>query len=307
MTEQPYHIPVLLKQSVDGLSIKPNGTYVDLTFGGGGHSREILSRLGPNGRLVVFDQDPDAYENRPDDERLIFVRHNFRYLAHFLRYLDIDKVDGILGDLGVSSHHFDSPERGFSFRYDGDLDMRMNRVSKMTAASLLNQYPYEQLCRVFRNYGEIQQASRLANEIIRQRTDEPFATTTQFRALAEKMAPKRDQAKFLAQAFQALRIEVNGEMDVLQEMLMQTTQLLGEGGRLVIISYHSLEDRLVKNFIKTGNCQENEAEQDIFGHVHVPFTAITRKVVVPDDAETEANPRARSAKMRIAEKNVWNK
>jgi len=306
MTELPYHIPVLLKQSVDGLNIKPNGTYVDLTFGGGGHSREILSRLGAKGRLVVFDQDPDAYENRPDDERLIFVRHNFRYLAHFLRYLDIDKVDGILGDLGVSSHHFDSPERGFSFRYDGDLDMRMNQVSKMTAASLLNHYPYEQLCRVFRNYGEIQQASRLANEIIRQRTGEPFATTTQFRALAEKMAPKRDQSKFLAQAFQALRIEVNGEMDVLQEMLMQTTQLLGEGGRLVIISYHSLEDRLVKNFIKTGNCQENEAEQDIYGHVHVPFTAITRKVVVPDDAETEANPRARSAKMRIAEKNVWN-
>jgi 16S rRNA (cytosine1402-N4)-methyltransferase len=307
MTTQPYHIPVLLHQSVDGLNINPNGVYVDLTFGGGGHSREILSRLGEEGRLVVFDQDPDAYENRPDDERLIFVRHNFRYMAHFLKYLGYDSIDGILGDLGVSSHHFDSPERGFSFRFDGELDMRMNQVSKVKAATILNQYPYEKLTQLFRNYGEVQQASRLANEIIRQRATEPFATTSQLRALAEKLAPKRDQSKFLAQVFQALRIEVNGEMDVLQEMLQQTTSVLATGGRLVIISYHSLEDRLVKNFIKTGDCQKSDVEQDIYGHVHVPFTAVTRKVVVPDEAEIEANPRARSAKLRIAEKNVWDK
>ncbi|MFT3740266.1 MAG: 16S rRNA (cytosine(1402)-N(4))-methyltransferase RsmH [Breznakibacter sp.] len=303
--DQPYHIPALLEQSVGGLNIRPDGTYVDVTFGGGGHSRSILSQLGPNGRLVVFDQDPDAYANRPDDGRLVFVRHNFRYIGHFLRYLGIDKVDGILGDLGVSSHHFDSPERGFSFRFDGDLDMRMNQVSKIKASDILNQYPTERLAAIFRTYGEIQQAGRLADEIIRARSSGPFTTTAELRQLAERLAPKKEQAKFLAQVFQALRIEVNGEMDVLRELLEQSLDLLPEGGRLSIISYHSLEDRMVKNFIKSGNCDQSEAEKDFYGHSHVPFTAVNRKVIVPDDQEVAANPRARSAKLRIAEKNVW--
>lgn len=303
--DQPYHIPALLEQSVGGLNIRPDGTYVDVTFGGGGHSRYILSLLGPNGRLVVFDQDPDAYANRPDDERLVFVRHNFRYIGNFLRYLGIDKVDGILGDLGVSSHHFDSPERGFSFRFDGDLDMRMNQVSKSKASDILNQYPMEKLAAIFRTYGEIQQAGRLASEIVRTRSAEPFRTTTQLRQLAEKLAPKKEQSKFLAQVFQALRIEVNGEMDVLRQLLEQSIDILPQGGRLSIISYHSLEDRMVKNFIKSGNCDQSEADKDIYGHSHVPFSAVNRKVIVPDDSEVAANPRARSAKLRIAEKNVW--
>jgi 16S rRNA (cytosine1402-N4)-methyltransferase len=286
--DQPYHIPALLEQTVEGLNIRPDGTYVDVTFGGGGHSRYILSKLGPNGRLVVFDQDPDAYDNRPDDERLIFVRHNFRYIGRFLKYYGIDKVDGILGDLGVSSHHFDSPERGFSFRFDGELDMRMNQVSTLKASDILNNYTFEKLAALFRNYGEIKQAGRVANEVTRAR-----------------LAPKKEQSKFLAQVFQALRIEVNGEMDVLHELLEQSTRLIGQGGRLVIISYHSLEDRLVKNFIKTGDCDQSEAEKDLYGHTHVPFFAVNRKVIVPDEAEIAANPRARSAKLRIAEKDVW--
>ena len=303
--EEIYHIPALLHPSVDGLAIQPDGTYVDLTFGGGGHSREILSRLGAKGRLIVFDQDPDAYANRPEDDRLIFVRHNFRYLTNFLRYLDIDKVDGILGDLGVSSHHFDSPERGFSFRFDGALDMRMNQVARMTAADILNQYSQEQLLKVFRTYGELQQAGRLVNEVLRFRDSASFETTSQLRDLSEKLAPRRDQAKFLAQVFQALRIEVNGEMDVLREMLEQTIKVIRPGGRLVVIAYHSLEDRMVKNFIKSGDCTETEAEKDIYGNVKVPFVAINRKVIVPDEEEIARNPRARSAKLRIAEKNVW--
>jgi 16S rRNA (cytosine1402-N4)-methyltransferase len=303
--EEIYHIPALLHPSVDGLAIQPDGTYVDLTFGGGGHSREILSRLGAKGRLIVFDQDPDAYANRPEDDRLIFVRHNFRYLTNFLRYLEIDKVDGILGDLGVSSHHFDSPERGFSFRFDGALDMRMNQVARMTAADILNQYSQEQLLKVFRTYGELQQAGRLVNEVLRFRDSASFETTSQLRDLSEKLAPRRDQAKFLAQVFQALRIEVNGEMDVLREMLEQTIKVIRPGGRLVVIAYHSLEDRMVKNFIKSGDCTETEAEKDIYGNVKVPFVAINRKVIVPDEEEIARNPRARSAKLRIAEKNVW--
>jgi len=303
--EEIYHIPALLHPTVDGLAIRPGGVYVDLTFGGGGHSQEILSRLDAQGKLVVFDQDPDAFANRPHDDRLIFVRHNFRYLGHFLRYLGIDQVDGVLGDLGVSSHHFDSPERGFSFRFDGALDMRMNQVSPLTAADILNKYSHEQLINMFRTYGELQQAGRLVSEVMRQRTSQPFATTSQLRELAEKLAPKRDQSKYLAQVFQALRIEVNGEMDVLREMLQQTVQVIRPGGRLVIISYHSLEDRMVKNFIKSGDCTVAEAEKDIYGNVRIPFTAVNRKVIVPDGQEIERNPRARSAKLRIAEKNVW--
>ncbi|MBN2164743.1 MAG: 16S rRNA (cytosine(1402)-N(4))-methyltransferase RsmH [Marinilabiliaceae bacterium] len=297
--EQQYHIPVLLHQSIEGLDIKPDGVYVDLTFGGGGHSREILSRLD-NGRLVVFDQDPDAFLNRPDDSRLYFVRHNFKYLTHFLRYLNIDKVDGILGDLGVSSHHFDSPERGFSFRFEGALDMRMNKVSSLTAARVLNEYDQERLYSIFRNYGEIKKLGRLVNNITSYRSNSMFETTTQLKELVEKIAPPKEQSKFLAQVFQALRIEVNGEMDVLKSMLHQSVNVIKPGGRLVVISYHSLEDRMVKNFFKTGDVENNELVTDLYGRSQVPFEVVNRKVIVPGDEEISDNSRARSAKMRVA-------
>jgi 16S rRNA (cytosine1402-N4)-methyltransferase len=304
MAEQ-YHIPALLWPAVDGLNIKPNGIYVDLTFGGGGHSKAILSKLGLAGKLIVFDQDPDAYLNKPEDDRIIFVRHNFRYLKNFLDYLNISKVDGILGDLGVSSHHFDSPERGFSFRFEGALDMRMNQISKVTAAELLNTLPREALLRLFRNYGEVSNPMPLVKAIEQFRSTAKFSTTSELKAVAEKVAPRKEQSKFLAQVFQALRIEVNGEMDVLREMLAQTIDLLNPGGRLVIIAYHSLEDRLVKNFIKSGSCDHSEAEKDIYGHAKVPFVAVTRKVIVPDEEEIALNSRARSAKLRIAERHVY--
>lgn len=298
-----YHIPVLLKASVDGLNIHPQGTYVDLTFGGGGHSREILSRLGENGRLVVFDQDENAYNNRPDDERLIFVRHNFRYLGNFLRYLEIEQVDGILGDLGVSSHHFDAPERGFSFRFDAPLDMRMGQGIKKTAAQVVNEYSEEELVRVFTHYGEIKKTYRLVREILAARSLGAILTTGELKAIGEKMIPSTEQSKFLAQVFQALRIEVNGEMDVLKEMLNQTIQVIKPGGRLVIISYHSLEDRMVKNLIRSGDCDKGEADKDLFGQTHTPFSAVNRKVIVPDDEEIALNNRARSARLRIAQRN----
>ncbi len=302
MSEQ-YHIPVLLKESVDGLNINPDGVYVDLTFGGGGHSREILSRLSDKGTLVVFDQDEDAYNNRPDDERLIFVRHNFRYIGRFLRFLEIDGVDGILGDLGVSSHHFDSPERGFSFRFDAPLDMRMGQGIKRSAADIVNSYSEADLKRILSIYGEIKKPGRLVREIMAAREVAPIATTGALRELGEKVTSQFEQSKFLAQVFQALRIEVNGEMDVLSEMLSQSVKLIKPGGRLVIISYHSLEDRMVKNLIRSGSCFEAEAEKDIYGNSATPFSAVNRKVIVPDDAEIERNSRARSAKMRIAERN----
>lgn len=301
MSEE-YHIPVLLKESVDGLNIDPSGTYVDVTFGGGGHSREILRRLGPNGRLIAFDQDEEAYANRPDDDRLIFVRHNFRYIAQFLRYLDIEHVDGILGDLGVSSHHFDAPERGFSFRYDAPLDMRMGQGIQRTAADILNTYTDKELIRVLADFGEIQRPARLANAIVSRRATAPITTTTELRELAAGTVPPPEQNKLLAKVFQALRIEVNGEMDVLLEMLSRTPHLLRKGGRLVIISYHSLEDRMVKNLIRSGDCRKASAEQDIYGHSNVPFEAVNRKVIVPSDEEIERNSRARSAKLRIAER-----
>ena len=300
MGEQ-YHIPVLLKESVDGLNIKDDGIYVDLTFGGGGHSREILKRLG-NGKLIVFDQDEDAYKNKPEDDRLIFVRHNFRYLTNFLRYLNIEKVDGILGDLGVSSHHFDVPERGFSFRAEGALDMRMSSGIKKDAAYILNHYDENELKQIFYNYGEIKNAGRLVREITTHRHTKFFETTHDLKAVAEKVAPKKDQAKYLAKVFQALRIEVNQEMAVLEETLQQCPSVLKSGGRLVIISYHSLEDRLVKNFIKTGDCRKSQTETDLFGHSDVPMRAVNRKVIVPSGEETEKNSRARSAKLRIAER-----
>lgn len=299
--KQEYHIPVLLNESVGGLAIKPNGVYVDLTFGGGGHSREILSRLD-DGKLIVFDQDADAYENRPSDQRLIFVRHNFRYLKHFLRYIGVDSVDGILGDLGVSSHHFNEAERGFSFRFDARLDMRMSRQLIKTAADVVNSYTEEELKRLFWYYGEIKQAGKLAGQIVKHREHNRFETTTDLKQLAEKCGPRKEQSKFLAQVFQALRIEVNQEMDVLKEVLTQSADVISVGGRLVIISYHSLEDRLVKNFIRSGSCDKTQAEQDIYGQTNVPFKAVNRKIIVPGDEEITINGRARSAKLRIAER-----
>jgi len=300
--EQGYHIPVLLKESVDGLNIKPEGVYVDLTFGGGGHSREILKRLGEKGRLIVFDQDEDAFLNRPDDDRLYFVRHNFQYLAHFLRYLGVDKVDGILGDLGVSSHHFDAAERGFSFRFEGKLDMRMGQGLDMTAADVVNSYPVEDLKRIFWQYGEIKSSFKLASEIVKQRQDKAFETTTDLKLVAEKIGPKKEQSKFLAQVFQALRIEVNKEMDVLKSVLMQSVDAIKVGGRLSVISYHSLEDRLVKNFVRSGDCDKTQPDKDLFGHSNVPFKAVNRKIIIPNDEEIAINNRARSAKLRIAER-----
>ncbi|WP_430810389.1 MULTISPECIES: 16S rRNA (cytosine(1402)-N(4))-methyltransferase RsmH [unclassified Carboxylicivirga] len=300
--EQGYHIPVLLKESVDGLNIHPDGVYVDLTFGGGGHSREILSRLGAEGKLIVFDQDEDAYANRPEDERLIFVRHNFQYLSHFLRYLGINHVDGILGDLGVSSHHFDAAERGFSFRFEGKLDMRMGQGLKMTAADLVNTYPLDDLKRIFWQYGEIKSSYKLASEIIKQRSSKLFETTTDLKLLAEKIGPKKEQSKFLAQVFQALRIEVNKEMDVLKSVLMQSAAVIKPGGRLSVIAYHSLEDRLVKNFIRSGDCDKSQPDKDIYGRAELPFKAVNRKIIIPGEEEIERNNRARSAKLRIAER-----
>ncbi len=299
--EQEYHIPVLLKESVDGLAIKSNGTYVDLTFGGGGHSWEILSRLD-KGKLIVFDQDADAYLNRPDDDRLVFVRHNFRYLTHFLNYIGVDKVDGILGDLGVSSHHFNEAERGFSFRFDAQLDMRMSQQLKLTAADIVNQYSELDLKRLFWQYGEIKQSGKLAGQIIKHRQSNLFETTTDLKEVAEKCGPKKEQSKFLAQVFQALRIEVNQEMEVLKAVLHASTDAIAVGGRLSVISYHSLEDRLVKNFIRSGSCDKTNAEQDLYGQTNVPFKAVNRKIIVPSDEEIERNGRARSAKLRIAER-----
>lgn len=297
-----YHIPVLLQACIDGLDIKPEGRYVDLTFGGGGHSRAILERLGPEGRLVVFDQDPDAWENRIDDQRVTFVRHNFRYLYHFLSYLDCLPVDGILADLGVSSHHFDVAERGFSFRFDGALDMRMNQGTGRSAADVLNTATEEELLRIFKLYGELKEARRLVREVLAFRAQQPFVSTTQLRDVASKLAPRKDAARFLSQVFQALRIEVNGEMEVLREMLQQTVEVLAPGGRLVVMSYHSLEDRLVKNFLRSGDMDRAQVESDLFGHRSLPFELVNRKVVVPDETEIANNPRARSARLRVGQK-----
>ena len=296
-----YHTPALLEASIEGLKINPDGVYIDLTYGGGGHSKAILEKLN-NGKLIVFDQDKDAWENRVDDERLVFVRHNFRYLYHFLKYIDAIPVDGILADLGVSSHHFDVSERGFSFRGDGKLDMRMNQNAAVTAETVINTYSEEQLAAIFKMYGEISSAGRLAREIVSCRNVSTIATTSDLKEIASKFAPPRDAARFLSQVFQSLRIEVNSEMDALKEMLSASVKVLSKGGRLVIISYHSLEDRLVKNFFRTGDVNKSEPETDIYGRSDVPFKVITRKVIVPNQDEIEKNPRSRSAKLRIAEK-----
>ena len=298
--ERDYHVPVLLNESIGGLEIKANGDYVDVTFGGGGHSREIFSRL-KTGRLFAFDQDEDAAANVIDSERFFFIRHNFKYIRNFLRYYGLEQVDGILADLGVSSHDFDVAERGFSFRFDGDLDMRMNRDSSQTAADLVNSYSEEQLRNMFREYGEIENAGRLAKQLVLARNAKPVQTIGQFREAIAPCSPKFQESKYLAKVFQALRIETNKEMDVLHEFLEQSIGLLRPGGRLVVITYHSLEDRMVKNFIKSGDFSGKQ-EQDFFGNVNSPLVAINRKVIVPSEEEIEQNPRARSAKLRIAEK-----
>ena len=302
MEETVYHVPVLLKACVDGLQVKPDGVYADLTFGGGGHSREILSRLGDGGHLYGFDQDADAEQNIPADERFVFVRSNFRYLYNFMRYHHVvGKVDALLADLGVSSHHFDDKERGFSFRFEGALDMRMNTRSGITAADVLNTYTEEELADVFYLYGELKTARKLASGIVKKRLEKPFENIADFLEVVKPFIGKDKEKKILAQAFQALRIEVNDEMRALKEMLQGALKVLKPGGRLVVITYHSLEDRLVKNFLKTGNF-EGKAEQDFFGNMQSPFRLVNNKVIVPSDEEIDRNPRSRSAKLRIAEK-----
>jgi 16S rRNA (cytosine1402-N4)-methyltransferase len=298
-SEVAYHIPALLNETIDGLDIKPDGIYVDVTFGGGGHSREILSRLGKNGKLLGFDQDEDAVKNVLDDSRFIFVRSNFRYLTNFLRYHNIEKVDGILADLGVSSHHFDEAERGFSFRFDGALDMRMNTKSPLTAAVLLNTYSEEQLADVFYLYGELHNSRKIARTIVNARAQQPFDRIFPFIEVLKPFFGREKEKKDMARVFQALRIEVNKEMDVLKSLLDQSLEVLKPDGRLVVLTYHSLEDRLVKNFIRSGNF-EGKIEKDFYGNVLAPMKAVNSKVIIADAEEIERNPRARSAKLRIA-------
>lgn len=298
--EQTYHIPVLLNESINGLNIQPNGTYVDVTFGGGGHSKAILAQLGANGSLYGFDQDKDAQQNIPTSSRFHFVWSNFRYITNFMRYHNVDGVDGILADLGVSSHHFDQADRGFSFRFDGNLDMRMNQSASLTAQQVLNTYSEEALADVFYYYGELSTARKIAKAIVKERSNTPFTTIAQFVDFVQPFLG-RESKKQLAPVFQALRIEVNQEMEALKEMLQGGLQVLKPGGRFAVITYHSLEDRLVKNFFKTGNF-EGKQDKDFYGKVHTPFKLINRQVIIPTMAEIESNPRARSAKLRIAEK-----
>ncbi len=301
MNDQPYHIPALLDATIKGLDIKPDGTYVDVTFGGGGHSRAIMRQLGGEGRLLSFDQDADAMANAIDDPRFTFVYGNFRFLRNFLRLYDAPQVDGILADLGVSFHHFDDPERGFSFRFDGPLDMRMNRRAEHSAAWLLANASEEELARMFTLYGELRQGKRLARAIVKERDNSPVDTVERLIDLSRPFIDKRREKKELAQVFQALRIEVNGEMEALQAFLRQTLEVLKPGGRLAIITYHSLEDRLVKNFMRTGNL-DGQLRQDFYGRNLSPLRLLTSKPIIPDDDEIESNPRSRSAKLRIAEK-----
>jgi len=297
---ETYHVPVLLKESVDGLAIRPDGIYADVTFGGGGHSKEILSRLGKKGHLYSFDQDADAEKNIVADDRFTFVRSNFRYITHWMRYYGVEKIDGLLADLGVSSHHFDDESRGFSFRFDAPLDMRMNKRAGMTAADILNNYTEEQLADVFYLYGELKNARRLAKAIVSTRSQKAIKTTGDLGEIAETLLRSEREKKDLARLYQALRIEVNHEMDALRDMLTGATQLLRDGGRLSVITYHSLEDRIVKNIMKAGNA-EGKTEQDFFGRISSPFRLVN-KVTVPTDDEQQRNPRSRSAKLRIAEK-----
>ena len=317
MNDGQYHIPVLLKESVDGLDIQPDGIYVDVTFGGGGHSREILSRLGPTGHLYSFDQDADAEKNALDDDRFTFVRSNFRYIRNWMQYYGVEQIDGLLGDLGVSSHHFDDETRGFSFRFDAPLDMRMNKRAGQTAADILNNYREEQLADVFYLYGELKNARRIAKTIVTARSQQPIKTTGDLlkvlgietenascddtlRSVGELTIVNAQLKKDLARLFQALRIEVNHEMDALRDMLNGATKVLRQGGRMSIITYHSLEDRIVKNVMRSGNV-EGKVEQDFFGRISSPYRTVG-KMITPSEEEQQSNPRSRSAKLRIAEK-----
>lgn len=297
-----YHIPVLLKESVDGLDINPDGVYVDVTFGGGGHSREILSRLGDNGHLFSFDQDADTENNIVDDPRFTFVHSNFRWLSNWMRYYDIEHIDGLLADLGVSSHHFDDAERGFSFRYDAPLDMRMNREGGKTAADIVNDDTEEHLADIFYLYGELRRSRQIAAAIVKARQRKPILTTQDFLQVVDPLFRREKEKKDMARLFQALRIEVNHEMQALSEMLTSATRLLAKGGRLSVITYHSLEDRMVKNIMKSGNVNGKVEEDPVYGRKASPYNLVNNKVIVPSDEEVERNPRSRSAKLRIAEK-----
>ncbi len=298
--EQTYHVPVLLKETVDGLNIKPDGIYVDVTYGGGGHSREILNRLGENGKLYAFDQDEEAHKNKIDDDRLTLIEGNFSNIKNYLRLEGVKEVDGILADLGISSHQINKPERGFSTRYDEKLDMRMDKQSDFSAYEVINNYPERQLRNIFSQYGDLKNAGRLARSIVKAREDKPIETTGELIEIVSKHFPKLKLNKFLAKLFQAIRIEVNGEMDALKRLLEQSAELIKPGGRLSVISYHSLEDRLVKRFIRDGMF-EGQPEKDIYGNVDVPFKKVG-KLIVPTEEEIKRNPRARSAKLRIGEK-----
>lgn len=300
-TAKTYHIPVLMKDSVDGLNIGSAGIYVDVTFGGGGHSREILSRLDADGHLYSFDQDADAEKNIINDNRLTFVRSNFRYLKNWMRFYGVDHIDGLLADLGVSSHHFDDESRGFSFRFDAPLDMRMNKRDGTTAADVVNTYDEERLADIFYLYGELKNSRKIAAALVKARAAHKIETTQDFIGAVESLFRREREKKDMAKLFQALRIEVNNEMTALKEMLRSATELLRPGGRLSVITYHSLEDRIVKNVMKTGN-PEGKMKQDFFGRIETPFTLINNKVITPDDEELANNPRSRSAKLRIAEK-----
>ena len=299
--ETTYHVPVLLNESIEGMNLQPGGIYVDVTFGGGGHSKEILRRMDADAHLYSFDQDEDAEKNIVNDKRFTFVRSNFRYLYNFLRYYGVEQVDAILADLGVSSHHFDDSERGFSFRFEGKLDMRMNKRSGMTAADVVNNYEEERLADIFYLYGELKNSRKLASAIVKSRSKQAIVTIGDFLEIVKPMFGREREKKELAKVFQALRIEVNQEMEALKEMLQAATEMLKPGGRLVVITYHSLEDRMVKNLMKTGNV-EGKAVQDFFGNVQTDFRLINNKVIVASDEEVTRNPRSRSAKLRIAEK-----
>lgn len=297
-----YHVPVLLHESIDGLNVRPNGTYVDVTFGGGGHSRELLRRLGPAGRLFGFDQDADAEQNVPgDDRRFTFVRSNFRYLSNWMRYYGVDEIDGLIADLGVSSHHFDEAERGFSFRFDAPLDMRMNERSGRTAADVVNRYDEEQLANVLYLYGEMRNSRKLAMAIVKARSVKAVETIDDLLRIVRPLMPREREKKDLARVFQALRIEVNQEMQALHEMLESALRVLRPGGRLAVLTYHSLEDRMVKNFIRSGR-MDGQVEQDFYGRKLTPWRAVNNKVILPSEQEMLDNPRSRSAKLRIAEK-----
>ena len=308
-TAETYHIPVLLNESIDGLNIQPGGIYVDVTMGGGGHSHEILKRLDANAHLYSFDQDADAEANLKQnhgddllkDERFTFVRSNFRYLKNWMRYHGVEQIDGLLADLGVSSHHFDDESRGFSFRFESPLDMRMNKRSSKTAADIVNNYTEEALADIFYLYGELKNSRKIASLLVKARQEKKIETTGDFIAVVEPLFKREREKKDLAKLFQALRIEVNGEMSALKELLMSVVDMLKPGGRLSVITYHSLEDRIVKNIMKAGNI-EGKIEQDFFGCINTPFKLINNKVIVPTDEEQEQNPRSRSAKLRIAEK-----